>query len=451
MDDGRVLRVKFKPGVSADKRFKGVVRILTDLIEDGMRDEQVRLKAVQIIKQAGVKGHDEVGELRAIKNWVQQNCHYVKDPFGVEFFFTARRQIKDIEKGIHSGDCDDFVILGGALLGSLGYPVGALIVDSNNDGTFNHVMLVTKTFSPTRQFGNNWIPIELIYPQFKLGESVPISKVYPLMAHADTVRAPVTKKVISGIKGLMGAHPVGQLAGFGLAKDKVYDMGDAETYGNYTGEERSSFQVTDPYGSGNKRDPDNTKHYGYQFSQGTNYGKIKGISGRILKVSISAFKTGKGGSERSMANTYPVSFTLATKWNVKTWPWGGIRDKTPGGDKLTGSKITVTLRSASDYVEVQKDKVVVKKGNKLYKSSQYNRGWSSADDFQITLDDNKKKKTLSIKKYRQSRRNLQKYFGKSPLGSEHRGVHHAQTIDPKHSAPIADYLGAATAPEDEYF
>ena len=49
-------------------------------------------------------------------------------------FFTARRQIRDIEKGIHSGDCDDFVILGGSLLGSLGYPVGAFIVDSNNDG-----------------------------------------------------------------------------------------------------------------------------------------------------------------------------------------------------------------------------------------------------------------------------------------------------------------------------
>ena len=136
----------------------------------------------------------------------------------MEFFFTARRQIKDIEKGMHSGDCDDFVILGGALLGSLGYPVGALIVDSNNDGTFNHVMLVTKTFSPTRQFNNDWIPIELIYPQFRLGESVPISKVYPLMAHVDNIRAPVTSKIISGIKGLMGAHPIGQIAGIGNAK-----------------------------------------------------------------------------------------------------------------------------------------------------------------------------------------------------------------------------------------
>ena len=215
MEDGRVLRVKFKPGVGADKRFKGVVRILTDLIEDGMRDEKVRVKAVQILNEAGVKGHDEIGELKAITKWVQTNAVYRKDPFGVEFFFTARRQIRDIEKGIHSGDCDDFVILGGALLGALGYPVGALIVDSNNDGVFNHVMLVTKTFSPTRQFGDNWIPIELIYPQFKLGESVPMSKVYPLMANVDTGRASVTSKIISGIKGLMGAHPIGQIAGIG--------------------------------------------------------------------------------------------------------------------------------------------------------------------------------------------------------------------------------------------
>lgn len=218
MEDGRVLRVKFKPGVSPQKRFEGVVRILTDLIEDGMRDDFVRQKAVQIINQAGIKGHDELGEIRAITKWVQRNAHYVKDPHGVEFFFTARRQLKDIAAGKHSGDCDDFVILGGALLGSIGYPVGALIVDSNNDGIFNHVMLVTKTFSPTKQFGDRWIPIELIYPQFEIGESVPISRVYPLMANVETARTPVMRKAISGLKGLMGYHPIGSLAGLGRAR-----------------------------------------------------------------------------------------------------------------------------------------------------------------------------------------------------------------------------------------
>jgi hypothetical protein len=38
------------------------------------------------------------------------------------------------------------------------------------------------------------------------------------MAHVDNIRAPVTSKIISGIKGLMGAHPVGQIAGIGNAK-----------------------------------------------------------------------------------------------------------------------------------------------------------------------------------------------------------------------------------------
>lgn len=213
MEDGRVLRVKFKPGVSSKKRFEGVVRILTDLIEDGMRDELVRQKAVQILNNAGVRGHDELGEIRAITKWVQTNMIYRKDGYGVEFFHTGRRLIRDIEEGKSAGDCDDFVILGGALLGAIGYPVGALIVDSNNDGIMNHVMLVTKTFSPTREFGNSWIPIELIYPQFKIGESVPISQVYPLMANVETARSPIMRKAISGIKGLAGFHPLGNLMG----------------------------------------------------------------------------------------------------------------------------------------------------------------------------------------------------------------------------------------------
>ena len=86
-------------------------------------------------------------------------------------------------------------------------------MDSNNDGIMNHVMLVTKTFSPTREFGNSWIPIELIYPQFKIGESVPISQVYPLMANVETARSPIMRKAISGIKGLAGFHPLGNLMG----------------------------------------------------------------------------------------------------------------------------------------------------------------------------------------------------------------------------------------------
>ena len=414
MEDGRVLRVKFKPGVSADKRFKGVVRILTDLIEDGMRDDAVRLKAVQILNEAGVKGHDEIGELKAITKWVQNNAVYRKDPFGVEFFFTARRQIRDIEKGIHSGDCDDFVILGGALLGSLGYPVGALIVDSNNDGTFNHVMLVTKTFSPTRQFKNDWIPIELIYPQFRLGESVPISKVYPLMAHVDTIRAPVTSKIISGIKGLMGAHPIGQIAGMGSrAKNKVYDMGDAEDYGNYTGNETTMTASYDSVNHRLYRDPDATSHVIYNFGKKKGTGIIKGIAGRKIKVEITSARV-----NNSIGQTYPVSLTLATKWQSKKI-FGRVYGKTPKGRVIRGKAITVILSSASDYINIKKNMITVKVGSNVYKSSGYDKnGYSIAQTFSLNLLTN--------------------------TATSLRGIDDA--VD-----PIVDYLGAMTASEDEYF
>ena len=213
MQDGQVFHIKLNPNLPLEVRFQKIVRILVDLIEDGMRDQIVRQKAIEIVNAAGVMGHDEIGEVRAITKWVQTHMVYRKEPIGIEYFHTARRLIRDIDNGVSAGDCDDFVILGGSLLGALGYPVGALIVDSSGDGVFNHVMLVTKTFSPSREFGDSWIPVELIYPEFELGQSVPVSRVYPLMAEAKPFDAPVVKRSIRGLDGigaLISKHPFGK-------------------------------------------------------------------------------------------------------------------------------------------------------------------------------------------------------------------------------------------------
>ena len=213
----RILRVKFTPGTSPQRRFEKVVDILIKLIEDGMRDEYVRQKAVEIVNRAGVPQHDELGEIRAIVKWVQQNVTYRKDIYNVEYFQTPRRLLKDVESGRSAADCDDFVLIGGALLGSIGYPTGALIVDSNNDGVFNHVMLLTKTMAPTREFGTKWIPCELIFPTFQLGESVKVSQVYPLVADPHTKRSPIMKTSIRGLGlgAIQGySHPYSRWLGY---------------------------------------------------------------------------------------------------------------------------------------------------------------------------------------------------------------------------------------------
>lgn len=197
----RILRIRYGDNVSPEARFKSVVKYLKELIEDGLRDEYVRRKAVSIVDRAGVKGHDELGEIRAIVKWVQNNVVYRKDPIDVEYFMSARRILKDVEQGRSAADCDDFVIVAGALLGSIGYQTGALIVDSNADGIFNHVMLITRTTAPTKEFGTNWIPCELIFPTFKIGKSVKVSQVYPLVADPSTTRVPVVQQQIAGLSG----------------------------------------------------------------------------------------------------------------------------------------------------------------------------------------------------------------------------------------------------------
>jgi hypothetical protein len=217
----RILRVRFNAGTAVEDRFRYTVDLLRQLIEDGIRDEFVRRKAIEIVNRAGVQGHDELGEIRAICKWVQNNLTYRKDPYDVEYFHTARRLIKDVDSGRSAADCDDMVILGASLLGALGYPTGALIVDSNADGVLNHVMVVTKTFAPTQQFGTRWIPCELIFTDFELGESVKISQVIPLIADSATTRTPVMKQALQGIGSVLASpstlggyrHPASRLFG----------------------------------------------------------------------------------------------------------------------------------------------------------------------------------------------------------------------------------------------
>lgn len=218
----KILRVKFGPGTSPEGRFKHVVNLLVQLIEDGLRDEYVRRKAVEVVNRAGIRGHDELGEIRAVTKWVQQHVVYRKDPINVEYFHSARRLIRDVEDGRSAADCDDFVIVWGAMLGALGYDVAAVIVDSNGDGMLNHVMGAVKTFAPTPQFGNKWIPVELILgTDFDLGKSVKVSQVYPLTANSESTRTPLFMQKFAGIAGIGNTrnnpngytHPVARMLG----------------------------------------------------------------------------------------------------------------------------------------------------------------------------------------------------------------------------------------------
>ena len=71
---------------------------------------------------------DEYAEVKAVFQFMQEYCRYVKDPVGTETITTpplALAQIRDVR--LFHGDCDDFTVLSLSLLRSIGYPVAMRI------------------------------------------------------------------------------------------------------------------------------------------------------------------------------------------------------------------------------------------------------------------------------------------------------------------------------------
>ena len=76
-------------------------------------------------------------EVNALFDVVIKNVRYTLDPDGLELFQSPGRTL---EMGI--GDCDDMVILLGALLKGAGYPCRIKVIGMRGSGDFSHVYLL---------------------------------------------------------------------------------------------------------------------------------------------------------------------------------------------------------------------------------------------------------------------------------------------------------------------
>lgn len=115
------------------------VSYIKKLILEGKEDSRIRALALQIVDDAGVAGREHVAEIRAIFDYVQQNVTFRSDVAGIESFQDANLTLTEWQ----AGDCDDFVIALGSLLGSIGYAVKIKVV-AVGSLTFNHVYLLAE-------------------------------------------------------------------------------------------------------------------------------------------------------------------------------------------------------------------------------------------------------------------------------------------------------------------
>ena len=166
--------------------MKAVVSIIKKVIETYRAKQFVRDKAQQLTKNIARNkrtGHPDMRNFDAITetiyDYVVDKTIYTRDPNGIE-----RLQMPDTTMLLGSGDCDDMVILSGALLESVGVPTRIKLLGEQQN-TFTHILLeyksngVWKSFDPTLAL---YIGYKIPPGRIKAQKIVPITRPRPVLA-----------------------------------------------------------------------------------------------------------------------------------------------------------------------------------------------------------------------------------------------------------------------------
>ena len=139
------------------------VEVIKKLIEEGKKDIIVRNLAEKITQYLPPKDYKK--EVSAIYNFVCRRLRYTKDIENVETVHRARDLLRRHNK---AADCDDYVILTGALLQSIGHPVRIVIIGNNKKDKedFSHIYLQTWV-------RGQWISLDGSVPGAKMGWEAP--------------------------------------------------------------------------------------------------------------------------------------------------------------------------------------------------------------------------------------------------------------------------------------
>jgi hypothetical protein len=153
------------PLLGGDDGTAQTVSLLRSLIDDAWKDSFINRTAIDIIRNAGVAQYDEASQVRAIYNWVRGNLYFVNDPVSKE----ALRPTRDLLQ-LGAGDCDDFVNVMAALVGSIGIPVQLVTIaaDPNFPTEFSHIYVEA-------YLDGAWVPLDAARPGAQYGMAPQVS------------------------------------------------------------------------------------------------------------------------------------------------------------------------------------------------------------------------------------------------------------------------------------
>lgn len=145
-------------------------------INEGRKDHDVRRIIATTLRGRNARGgvwkvppRAWGKEIEALFDTVIKNVRYTLDPDDLELFQSPSRTL---QMGI--GDCDDMVILLGALLRGAGYPCRIKVIGMAGSNEFSHVYLLAGVppARPTR-----WVALDPSREDHKPGWEYPAAKV----------------------------------------------------------------------------------------------------------------------------------------------------------------------------------------------------------------------------------------------------------------------------------
>lgn len=135
--DGTVHRVPIDP--SAPDAWT-IIAAIQFVIDQFGRDPRVRQESLSLLNSR--INNDVASHARTLTRWVMNRMVYLADPDGGEFITTPLVLLNQIaEQGFAYGDCDDHVVLLGAMMVSVGIPAKAVAVKLGGGEWFDHVVI----------------------------------------------------------------------------------------------------------------------------------------------------------------------------------------------------------------------------------------------------------------------------------------------------------------------
>ena len=135
--DGTVHRIPIDP--RAPDAFT-IIASIQFVIDQFGRDPRIRAATLPLLSSR--INNDIRNNATTVAAFVMRKMVYLADPDGGEFIQTPLVLLNTIgQKGFAYGDCDDHVVLLGAMLVSIGIPARAVAVKLHGSNFYNHVVI----------------------------------------------------------------------------------------------------------------------------------------------------------------------------------------------------------------------------------------------------------------------------------------------------------------------